>query len=173
MKLIHRIEIKYFRSFGEKSVKIIDLKDLNIFSGSNDVGKSNVLKALNLFFNNIINIDEEFDLRKDLSILQRNRSETKIAKKRSTRTDEDPYVSQRDLFVKVKVFFTREISYKGSTTPENFWVERTWDKNGITKQTSNIIAAYKKKNKRDPSQNQAAAVQGQLTQFLNLSLIHI
>lgn len=167
MKLIHRIEIKYFRSFGEKSVKIVDLKDLNIFSGSNDVGKSNVLKALNLFFNNIINIDEEFDLRKDLSILQRDRSETKVESKRSSRTDDDPYVSQRDLFVKVKIFFTREISYGKSTTPENFWVERTWGKNGVTKQTSNIIAAYKKKNKRDPSQNQAAAVQGQLTQFLN------
>jgi AAA15 family ATPase/GTPase len=167
MKLIHRIEIKYFRSFGEKSVKIIDLKDLNIFSGSNDVGKSNVLKALNLFFNNVINIDEAFDLRKDLSILQRNRSETKIENKRSIRTDDDPYVSQRDLFVKVKIFFTREISYGKSTTPENFWVERTWGKNGLTKQVSNIVAAYKKKNKRDPSQNQAAAVQGQLTQFLN------
>lgn len=51
MILIERIEIKYFRSFGEKNVKIAGIKDLNIFSGSNDVGKSNVLKALNLFFN--------------------------------------------------------------------------------------------------------------------------
>ncbi len=167
MKLIERIEIKYFRSFGEKSVKIIELKDLNIFSGSNDVGKSNVLKALNLFFNNIISIEEPFDLRKDLSILQRTRSEKKVENKRITRTKEDPYVSQRDLFVKVKIFFTREISYDKSTTPEKFWVERTWGKNGFMKQTTNIIAAYKKKNKREPTQNQAAGVQGQLTQFLN------
>lgn len=167
MKIIDRIEIKYFRSFGEKSVKIIELKDLNIFSGSNDVGKSNVLKALNLFFNNVINIDEAFDLRKDLSILQRARSEKKVENKKSIRTKEDPYVSQRDLFVKVKIFFTREISYDKSTTPEKFWVERTWGKSGLTKQTTNIIAAYKKKNKREPTQNQAAGVQGQLTQFLN------
>ncbi|MCD8408570.1 AAA family ATPase [Tenacibaculum dicentrarchi] len=167
MKLIERIEIKYFRSFGEKSVKIIDLKDLNIFSGSNDVGKSNVLKALNLFFNNVINIDEYFDLRKDLSFLQRTKSQKKVENKRSIRTKEDPYISQRDLFVKVKVFFTREIPYSKSTTPEKFWVERTWGKNGLTKQTSNIIAAYKKKNKKEPTQNQSAGVQGQLTQFLN------
>lgn len=167
MKLIERIEIKYFRSFGEKSVKIIDLKDLNIFSGSNDVGKSNVLKALNLFFNDVINIDESFDLRKDLSFLQRTKSQKKVENKRSIRTKEDPYISQRDLFVKVKVFFTREIPYSKSTTPEKFWVERTWGKNGLTKQTSNIIAAYKKKNKKEPTQNQSAGVQGQLTQFLN------
>ncbi len=49
MKIIERIEIRYFRSFGEKIVKIIDLKDLNILSGSNDVGKSNVLKPLIYF----------------------------------------------------------------------------------------------------------------------------
>jgi len=60
VKLVERIEIRYFRSFSEKTIKIVDLKDLNIFSGSNDVGKSNVLKALNLFFNNEITIGEFF-----------------------------------------------------------------------------------------------------------------
>jgi AAA15 family ATPase/GTPase len=167
MKIIERIEIRYFRSFGEKNVKIIDLKDLNIFSGSNDVGKSNVLKALNLFFNNEINIGEKFDLKMDLSFLQRARSERELEIKRKTRTKEDPYASQRDLFVKIKVFFDRQIPYDKSTTPEKFWVEKTWDKNGFNKQTSNIQIAYKKKNKKDPTQSQSAALQGQLTQFLN------
>ena len=167
MKLIERIEIRYFRSFGERNIKIINLKDLNIFSGSNDVGKSNVLKALNLFFNNEINIGEFFDLRKDLSILQRARSEKELEIKKLTRTKSDPYASQRDLFVKIKLYFNREISYEKSTTPESFWVEKTWDKNGFSKQTSNIHLAYRKKNKKEPNQNQAAALQGQLTQFLN------
>lgn len=167
MKLIERIEIRYFRSFGERTIKIINLKDLNIFSGSNDVGKSNVLKALNLFFNNEINIGEFFDLRKDLSILQRARSEKELEIKKLTRTKSDPYASQRDLFVKIKLYFNREISYEKSTTPESFWVEKTWDKNGFSKQTSNIHLAYRKKNKKEPNQNQAAALQGQLTQFLN------
>lgn len=167
MKIIERIEIRYFRSFGEKSVKIVDLKDLNIFSGSNDVGKSNVLKAVNLFFNNEINIGEEFELKKDLSILQRKRSQSDLETKKNTRTKDDPYASQRDLFVKIKIFFDRPIPSSKSTTPERFWVEKTWDKNGFNKQTSNIQIAYKKKNKRAPTQSQAAAVQGQLTQFLN------
>jgi len=167
MKIIEKIEIKYFRSFGEKNVSIANLKDLNIFSGSNDVGKSNVLKALNLFFNDEIAIGERFNLGKDLSNLQRVRSQVKLEKKRITRTEEDPYVSQRDLFVKVKIFFNRSIPNDKSTTPEKFWVEKTWDKNGFNKQTSNIITAYKKKNKKDPTQGQAAAVLGQLTLFLN------
>lgn len=167
MKIIERVEIRYFRSFGEKNVKITDLKDLNILSGSNDVGKSNVLKVLNLFFNNEINIGEPFDLRKDLSFLQRERSENELQIKKTQRTKDDPYASQRDLFVKVKIFFNRNITHDRSTTPERFWVEKTWDKNGFNKQTSNIQAAYIKKNKREPTQAQAAALQGQLTQFLN------
>ena len=145
----------------------MDLKDLNILSGSNDVGKSNVLKVLNLFFNNEINIGEPFDLRKDLSFLQRERSERELLQKKITRTKGDPYASQRDLFVKVKVFFDRNIPYERSTTPEKFWVEKTWDKNGFNKQTSNIQKAYIAKNKKEPTQAQAAALQGQLTQFLN------
>lgn len=145
----------------------MDLKDLNILSGSNDVGKSNVLKVLNLFFNNEISIGEPFDLKKDLSFLQRERSERELQKKKVTRTKGDPYAAQRDLFVKVKVFFDRNIPYDRSTTPEKFWVEKTWDKNGFNKQTSNIQKAYVSKNKREPTQAQAAALQGQLTQFLN------
>lgn len=167
MKIIEKIEIKYFRSFGEKSVKVVDLKDLNIFSGSNDVGKSNVLKALNLFFNDEINIGEKFDLKKDLSFLQKSRSEKNLIEKRKKRGEDDPYASQRDLFVKVKIFFNRLIPYDKSTTPEKFWVEKKWDKNGFSGINSNIQAAYKQKNKKVPNQRQAAALEGQLTQFLN------
>jgi AAA15 family ATPase/GTPase len=167
MQLIEKIELKYFRSFGEKNVKITDLKDLNVFSGSNDVGKSNLLKALNLFFNDEININEKFDFKKDLSFLQKIRSDNKLEEKKKTRTKEQPNPSQRDLFVRIKVFFNRDVPDSKSTTPNKFWVEKTWDKNGFNKRSSNIHTAYKKKNKRNPTQSQAAALQGQLTQFLN------
>ena len=53
MNIIDRIEIRHFRSFdggtGHPRVLIQDLGDLNVFSGANDSGKSNVLRALNLF----------------------------------------------------------------------------------------------------------------------------
>ena len=55
MRIIKEIRIGYFRSFSQK-VEVKTIKDLNIFSGKNDSGKSNILKALNLFFS-----DEKVD----------------------------------------------------------------------------------------------------------------
>lgn len=50
MKILHSIEIKKFRSI--KSIgRELSVSDLNIIVGQNDNGKSNILKALNLFFN--------------------------------------------------------------------------------------------------------------------------
>lgn len=48
MLRIKHIRIKNFRSIVDLS---IDVGKMNIFVGLNDAGKSNVLKALNLFFN--------------------------------------------------------------------------------------------------------------------------
>lgn len=47
MKIIKKIEISYFRSVYSVDLKNVD--DLNILIGGNDSGKSNILKALNLF----------------------------------------------------------------------------------------------------------------------------
>lgn len=47
---IEKIEIQFFRSIYRETISGLQL--LNIFTGKNDVGKSNILKALNLFFNN-------------------------------------------------------------------------------------------------------------------------
>lgn len=56
--IIKRVEIQYFRSI--YNIVIKDFSNLNMLSGKNDVGKSNVLKALNLFFNNRIDSETEF-----------------------------------------------------------------------------------------------------------------
>ena len=51
MDIISKIEIKHFRSFDggkdQPKIRIEELKDINVFSGSNDSGKSNVLRAIN------------------------------------------------------------------------------------------------------------------------------
>lgn len=60
--IIKRISIKNFRSI--ESCKI-DLGCLNVFAGCNDSGKSNLLKALNLFFNNKTDHDTRFDFDND------------------------------------------------------------------------------------------------------------
>lgn len=59
MRYIEKIEISKFRSFGENV--IIEPLDYNVFSGSNDSGKSNILKALNLFFNNQTDFDTPYN----------------------------------------------------------------------------------------------------------------
>ena len=45
---IKYIRIRRFRSFGQVE---IEASRLNIYSGKNNAGKSNILRALNLFFN--------------------------------------------------------------------------------------------------------------------------
>lgn len=49
MNLIREIEISYFRSFYK--ARLSNLDDFNVIFGKNDSGKSNVIRALNLFFN--------------------------------------------------------------------------------------------------------------------------
>lgn len=48
--MIEKIEIQYFRSIYR--IVITGVGNINVITGKNDVGKSNVLRALNLFFNN-------------------------------------------------------------------------------------------------------------------------
>ena len=47
--MIEKIEIQYFRSIYRTI--ITGVEDINVITGKNDVGKSNILRALNLFFN--------------------------------------------------------------------------------------------------------------------------
>ncbi len=104
MKWIAKIEIKNFRSL--RSVLIKEVNDLNIFSGGNDVGKSNVLRALDNFFNDkIINFDEDFNIYKKASI---------------TKTKEKQTIS-------VKIWF---INYNYQNLPPFFSIKKTWGKNG-------------------------------------------
>ena len=60
--IIKKITIKNFRSIQKCA---IDFEDLTIISGCNDSGKSNLLKALNLFFNNQTDHNTRFDFDAD------------------------------------------------------------------------------------------------------------
>ena len=82
MKFISKVEIKYFRSFSDKVVKIDYVKDLNIFSWWNDSWKSNVLRALNLFFKNEIIHWVPFDFKRDFSKIQLENSVNKYEAKK-------------------------------------------------------------------------------------------
>lgn len=60
--MISRISIRNFRSIANED---IDANWITTFVGANDAGKSNVLRALNLFFNGRTAADEPFEFARD------------------------------------------------------------------------------------------------------------
>lgn len=108
MQLIDRIEINYFRSVYSVSVK--RLQDLNVFIGPNDAGKSNVLRALNLFFNNESGYDEDLLFLQDVTHLRQ--EEARDAKGRLT--------------IWIKVHFNNVEKWK--TLPDKFYIKKSWNR---------------------------------------------
>jgi hypothetical protein len=78
MKLIRRVEVSYLRSLYRAVLE--QPGDLNLVFGRNDSGKSNVLRALNLFFNGEIEPDRDVDFKLDFCDMRR--EEAKAAKGR-------------------------------------------------------------------------------------------
>ncbi|TGT68857.1 DUF2813 domain-containing protein [bacterium M00.F.Ca.ET.159.01.1.1] len=62
--MLKRVRIRDFRSITDLE---IDLENLNIFVGRNDTGKSNILRALNLFFNGETDFRRSFNFSQDFS----------------------------------------------------------------------------------------------------------
>lgn len=71
---ISSIQIKNFRSI--RNI-IVYPKDFNIFVGLNDAGKSNVLKALNLFFTGETDYGQKFSFKRDFTYLFPEKSHSK------------------------------------------------------------------------------------------------
>lgn len=83
---------------------------LNIIVGGNDSGKSNILRALNLFFNNQTHLNQAYDFDQDLSI--KRIQQTQIGKTKA--------------FISVKITFNNIFNY--SSLPETFAVKRQWNR---------------------------------------------
>ena len=108
MKLIKEVEIAYFRSFLKE--KVADVGDLNIVFGRNNSGKSNVLRALNLFFNQQTNPNLSYDFGLDFNH-QRSLNAT----------------SGEDIrkFIYIKITFNTPSNYR-SSLGDVFSVKRQW-----------------------------------------------
>lgn len=108
MRLIEEVEISYFRSFYK--FKIRDMKDLNIIFGKNDSGKSNIVRALNLFFSGSPDHAQNFEFPIDFN-------ERRLAE--STSSDD---VRK---FLYVKITFNTPGNYQPSLGKQ-FYVKRQW-----------------------------------------------
>ncbi len=135
MNIIKALEIRYFRSI--YYVKLSNITDCVVFSGKNDTGKSNILKALNLFFNNKTDWATEFNFYNDLNFdrLKEVREESIKGKQ----------------FIQISITFIRGSSYQ-NTLPEYFTIKKQWDRyDSIPKISDDIdkqLAAGKIKNKK-------------------------
>ena len=78
---IKSIEINKFRSI--KRI-VCDLSDISVFVGKNDAGKSNILKALNLFFNNQTELGKPLNFVEDFNF----NSKLLVGRKRTRKNTE-------------------------------------------------------------------------------------
>lgn len=129
MRLITKIEVRYFRSL--YTANITNIGDLNVLFGRNDSGKSNVLRALNLFFNNATDANSENDFELDMSDIRRD--EARLAKGRQ--------------FFWIKVTFSLPSNYQNALGRE-ISVKKQWNREGdITTTTSPVLETKGKQSR--------------------------
>ena len=135
MKLIKKVEVNYLRSlYGLTASKV---GDLNLVFGRNDSGKSNLLRALNLFFNGKTDAGRDLDF--DLDMSDPRKTEAREAKGRQ--------------FIWIKITFTVPTNYRVSLGSE-IAIKRQWNRDG--NMTETVSPAL-----------DGAGKQSRLTRFLN------
>lgn len=111
MKIIKKVEISYFRSVYSIDLKNVD--DLNILIGGNDSGKSNILKSLNLFFNNKTELGQDYYFSDDLT--RKREQEARDTKGRAT--------------IWIKVHFYNFLNWK--SLPKEFVIKKVWNRYAV------------------------------------------
>ena len=143
MKVVESITIRYFRSV--YTLTISPCNDITVITGKNDVGKSNVLKALNLFFCQQTDHLNGFNFSEDYSML------------RKEEVKKDTIRGQQ--FISITVRFLRGERMKNSLPP-SFSVTRRWDMHSLDyKETTDVhvrMQQYAKKNKTRYSEKTTA-----------------
>lgn len=126
---------------------------MNILSGKNDSGKSNVLKALNLFFSeDKVDFYSVFNFNNDFSKYRAEQSKTLHNKQ----------------LINISILFSKVGFISSKVLPDEFWVEKTWNKDGKfhdrkTKTKAGAILKYIREGEEKESD---AEVKSSTTSFL-------
>lgn len=118
--LISDIEIKYFRSIYKAHIK--NTGKFCVITGSNDAGKSNILKALNLFFNGFPDSLNNFDFDSNFNYKRKEEIQAQIKTKQ---------------FIEIKITFNTCGLYP-NTLPNSFWVRKKWFRDGMSQTDDNL-----------------------------------
>jgi AAA ATPase domain len=135
VRLIKKIEVNYFRSL--YSATIDNLGNLNVIFGRNDSGKSNFLRALNLFFNEKPEPSRDFDFDLDMSDIRK--QEARDVKGRQ--------------FIWIKITFNVPENYQ-STLGNEITIKRQWNRDEEWNET--VFPSLK-----------TSSQQARLTRFIN------
>jgi predicted ATPase len=145
--LIRSIDVKYYRSINNAQLKYCSR--FNIVTGANDAGKSNILRALNLFFNEVNHEGEEIDFSAEFSQrrLEQVRKESVKGKQ----------------FIQISIEFNRGEFFQ-QTLPERFRVTKTWYRDRLAPEQTDDLGAKSKAGKIESTLNKAKT---SLTKYLN------
>jgi energy-coupling factor transporter ATP-binding protein EcfA2 len=116
MQLIKKIEVNYLRSL--YGAVLSNVGDLNVVFGRNDSGKSNLLRALNLFFNDEIDPGQELSF--DIDMSDWRKKEARDAKGKQ--------------FVWIKITFQTPQNYR-SALGDEITIKRQWNRDGEVSET--------------------------------------
>lgn len=116
MIVIKKVEINYLRSL--YSAVLDKMGDLNVVFGRNDSGKSNFLRALNLFFND--EIEPSRPLEFDIDMSDQRKREARDAKGKQ--------------FIWIKVTFRLPENYRAALGDE-ITIKRQWNRDGDMTET--------------------------------------
>lgn len=151
MKIIESITIRYFRSV--YTVSLNPCNDITILAGKNDAGKSNILKALNLFFcqqtdyQTVLNFSEDYSL----------------TRKEEVRKD----TIRGQQFISISVRFLRGDRMPNSLPP-TFSVTKKWDMHSPeAKVSSDVQARMEVYAKKQGIKHSERITSSSLSAFLN------
>lgn len=144
---IRAAEVKYYRSIN--SSKVRNCCSFNIITGPNDVGKSNFLRALNLFFNHVSPTGEEIDFTEEFS-----HKRLEVVRKESVKGKQ---------FIQVIVEFNRGPFFP-NTLPPKFKVIKTWHRDSLVPTMSDDLPGQISSGKLNTTISKART---SLQKFLN------
>lgn len=127
---IRNVEVKYYRSIN--SAKVRNCSPINIVTGPNDIGKSNFLRALNLFFNETDPLGDDIDFTSEFS-----QKRLEVVRKESVKGKQ---------FIQVAIDFNRGPFFE-NTLPPKFKVIKTWFRDSASPTWSDDLPAQIKSGK--------------------------
>lgn len=135
------------------TLNLTDCRDLTVITGKNDVGKSNILKALNLFFCQQSDYFRNFDFPEDYSIIR----------KEEVRKD----TIRGQQFISISVRFLRGDRMPNSLPP-SFTVTKRWDMHSNEyKMTTDVQARMRQYAQKNNIKYSEKTTSTSLSTFLN------